>query len=203
MAYPTEEGFYWAKRNNADGDYFGWEVVEVWEQGIGSDEQFAVAVPGFSTLHYLDDFDWGPRVPPMGGGAPYERSAMIRALIDDCHNASIEAGWYHDPVTGELLERNIPEMMCLIHSEISEAMEAYRKDLMDDKLPDFHGTIVELVDSLIRHFDLLGYLRRRLADEYSSHELDSGAAFVAKREFNDSRADHKPENRAKPGGKKF
>ena len=41
--------------------------------------------------------------------------------------------WYHDPLTGELLFLNHGERFALIHSEISEAMEAHRKDLMDDK----------------------------------------------------------------------
>jgi hypothetical protein len=35
------------------------------------------------------------------------------------------------PRTGESLlgKKNIPELLCLIHSEISEAMEGYRNDV--------------------------------------------------------------------------
>ena len=114
----------------------------------------------------------------------------IDALSKFCHGANKQ--WWHDPATGEPLERNVPEMLMLIVSEISEAMEAHRKDLMDDKLPDRRGIEVELADALIRIFDLGAGLG-----------LDLGGAFADKMEYNRHRADHKPENRLKPGGKKY
>ena len=43
--------------------------------------------------------------------------------------------WWLDLKTGAPLDRNIPEMLMLIVSEIAEAMEGHRKDLIDDKLP--------------------------------------------------------------------
>src|SRR5271157_249593 len=64
--------------------------------------------------------------------------------------------WYHSPSTGELLFLNHGERFALIHSEISEAMESHRKDLMDDKLPHRKGVEVELADALIRIFDYAG-----------------------------------------------
>lgn len=60
--------------------------------------------------------------------------------------------WWHDE-DGIALHRNRGEMICLIHSEISEAMEGERKNLMDDKLPHRKMAEVELADALIRLFD--------------------------------------------------
>lgn len=105
--------------------------------------------------------------------------------------ASVNAGWYTNPETGELKKRNVPEMLCLIHSEISEAMEGYRKGLMDDKLPHRSMIEVELADALIRIGDLAGYLN-----------LDLDGAVREKMDYNATREDHKLEAR-KNGGKKF
>ena len=116
----------------------------------------------------------------------------FRLATTDSHLASKDAGWYHDAKTKKPLERNVPEMLCLIHSEISEAMEGYRKSLQDDKLPHRKMVEVELADAMIRIFDLAGYLN-----------LDLGGAYVEKRQYNEKRADHKLENRGKPGGKAF
>ena len=49
--------------------------------------------------------------------------------------------WYRDPLTGERLFLNKGERFALIHSEITEAFEGERKDLMDDHLT--HRRMVE------------------------------------------------------------
>ncbi|HSH42545.1 MAG TPA: hypothetical protein VK973_10530 [Arenicellales bacterium] len=116
----------------------------------------------------------------------------IAAAVGICHGASLSGGWWHDVETGEPLERNKGELLCLIHSEISEAMEAERKGLMDDKLPHRPGAEVELADALIRICDYAG-----------GFGYDLAGAVAEKLEYNANRADHKPENRAKAGGKKF
>lgn len=112
----------------------------------------------------------------------------IHELQETAHSRSINAGWWDTPGTKE----TVAAKLCLIHSEISEAMEGYRRDLMDDKLPYRKMIEVELADAVIRIGDLAGYLG-----------LDLEGAIIEKMEFNLSRADHKPENRAKFGGKKF
>ncbi|MDL2342525.1 MAG: hypothetical protein QFB87_05630 [Patescibacteria group bacterium] len=82
--------------------------------------------------------------------------------------------------------------LCLIHSEISEAMEGDRKNKMDDHLPHRPAREVELADALIRICDLGG-----------AYNLDLGGAVIEKMEYNAKRADHKPESRAAEGGKAY
>lgn len=64
-----------------------------------------------------------------------------------------DAGWYRDPKTGEKIKRNFGEVVALMHSELSEALEADRKSLMDDKLPHRDGREVEFADLAIRELD--------------------------------------------------
>jgi len=119
-------------------------------------------------------------------------SKNVNNLRDICYKASFDAGWHTNLETGELLERNKAEMLCLIHSEISEAMEGERKGLMDDHLPNRQMAEVELADAVIRIMDYAG-----------RWGYDIGGALVAKMDYNKNRKDHKLENRIKDGGKKF
>lgn len=48
------------------------------------------------------------------------------------------------------------EIMALIQSEASEALEGLRKNLMDDHLPEYKMVEVELADVLIRLLDFVG-----------------------------------------------
>lgn len=112
----------------------------------------------------------------------------MNTFIAEAHTNSKEAGWWDQPDTVE----TVPAKLCLIHSEVSEAMEGARKDLMDDKLPHRKMVEVELADAMIRIADLAGHL-----------DLDLAGAIVEKMEFNKNRSDHKRENRQAEGGKKF
>lgn len=116
----------------------------------------------------------------------------LNNLAEVVHRLNNHAGWWHDIETGDPLERNVGELICLMHSELSEAMEADRKNLMDDKLPHRKGLEVEFADLIIRVLDVAG-----------ASGMDIGGALVEKLEYNLSRADHKPENRIKEGGKKY
>jgi NTP pyrophosphatase (non-canonical NTP hydrolase) len=115
---------------------------------------------------------------------------VLNDLARDCHAANQH--WWHDPATGERLERNKGEMLMLIVSEISEAMEGERKSLMDDKLPHRKMAEVEFADALIRMFDYAG-----------AYGFDLDGAVAEKRAFNAQRADHKPEARLAANGKKW
>lgn len=118
----------------------------------------------------------------------------VQNLVDVCHGLAADSGWWTDLKTGDdlRLANNVPEKLCLIHSEISEAMEGHRKNLMDDKLPHRPMIEVELADALIRVCDLAGAKR-----------YDVAGALVEKLAYNAQRADHKIENRVQDGGKAY
>lgn len=106
-------------------------------------------------------------------------------LVDVCHDNAVEAGW-HDQ------QREPGTWLALIHSEVSEALEGERKGLMDDHLPHRKMAEVELADVVIR-----------VADYCGLKGYDLAGAVVEKLAYNKQRQDHKRENRAQEGGKKF
>lgn len=73
---------------------------------------------------------------------------------------------------------NVPQSLCLIHSEVSEALEVHRKDphAMDEKIPQHEAMSVELADAVIRCMDLAEAL-----------DLDLAGAIVAKVAYNATR----------------
>lgn len=116
----------------------------------------------------------------------------IDVLVRACHGRAWNAGWWHDMKTGEFSPRGHGDLCSLIHSEVSEAYEGYRKNLMDDKLTNRKMFPVEIGDVIIRCFDAIG-----------GRYPDDAPAILEKMLFNDQRADHKIENRLKEGGKKL
>jgi NTP pyrophosphatase (non-canonical NTP hydrolase) len=117
---------------------------------------------------------------------------FINQMCKEIHAAQVAAGWWTNLETGEPIRRNVGELLMLIVSEIAEAMEGYRKNLMDDKLPSRPQIEVELADAIIRIADLAGHLK-----------LDLGGALVDKLAYNRQREDHKIEVRKQAHGKKF
>jgi NTP pyrophosphatase (non-canonical NTP hydrolase) len=111
-------------------------------------------------------------------------------LVDACHGAAAAAGWWKPGDTANPLM--FSSKLCLIHSEVSEAMEGDRKNLMDDKLPHRQMRVVELADALIRICDLAG-----------AYGMDLGGAVAEKMAFNAIRPDHKLEARKADGGKAY
>jgi len=102
------------------------------------------------------------------------------------------ARWWRDLNTGKPIDRNIGELLMLMVSELAEAMEGHRKNLMDDKLPHRKMFEVELADLVIRVLDTAVHYAPALE-----------SAIIEKLAYNRIREDHKEENRRLPNGKKY
>ncbi|MDP2904794.1 MAG: MazG nucleotide pyrophosphohydrolase domain-containing protein [Candidatus Omnitrophota bacterium] len=88
---------------------------------------------------------------------------MINDFIRECHSIAREKGWWQE-------ERNDGELIALIHSELSEALEAMRNQGRKDDVAE------ELADCCIRIFDYCG-----------AREIDLEKALLKKMEYNKTR----------------
>ena len=86
----------------------------------------------------------------------------IKALQKELHQNALDHGWWEDV-------RPIPEILCLIHSEVSEALEAYRDD-------DMENFAEELADVAIR-----------VLDAAEGYEIDLESEILKKHEINKTR----------------
>ena len=78
----------------------------------------------------------------------------MRAIQSDIHECAIEKGWYDGST-----ERNAAELIALMHSELSEALEAFRTGNPPDKhCPQFTNAEVEFADCIIRILDASEHL---------------------------------------------
>lgn len=103
----------------------------------------------------------------------------FRSMAAAVHNNAVVHGWWDT-------ERNDGEMIALMHSELSEALEYIRRgNPNDDHCPEFNGAVVEFADVIIRIMDTCHAKGWPLAE-----------AIVAKHEKNVSRP-------YKHGGKAF
>lgn len=135
----------------------------------------------------------------------------FNALAKEAHDTAVKKKWWDFPDDYELIcaliddhviddpekdrqnalirtrfDRNDAELIALMHSELSEALEALRQgNPPDDKIPEFSGVEAELADCVIRILDFAAARNMRI-----------GEAIVAKMEMNKGR-----ENRH--GGKSF
>jgi hypothetical protein len=114
-----------------------------------------------------------------------EEIAALASIQEKIKAVNVEVGWYDKP-------RAFGEGIALIHSEVSEALEGHRKGLNDDHLPSRPMAEVEFADAIIR-----------ILDEASRQGYDVAGALAEKFAYNQTRADHKRENREKEGGKKY
>jgi NTP pyrophosphatase (non-canonical NTP hydrolase) len=87
----------------------------------------------------------------------------IRDFIDVCHGIAKEKGWWDS-------ERNDGELIALMHSELSEALEAMRQHAQMEDIAE------ELADCCIRIFDYCG-----------ARNIDLEKTLLKKIEFNKTR----------------
>lgn len=100
--------------------------------------------------------------------------------------------WEIDIHTGEPIEPDFPEMLMLTVSELSEALEGFRKDIPDTHLPHRSMMGAELADAAIRIF----HIAKRFG-------IDLGPIIVEKSLYNVTRPDHQYEARIAKHGKKI
>jgi len=94
----------------------------------------------------------------------------ISEIQEKVHRTAVEHGWWEEP-------RSVGEVLMLMVTELSEAMEAYREGNPEsDKIPGFSKLEEELADVIIRVLDFAG-----------SEGLDIEGALLAKMTYNETR----------------
>ena len=92
-----------------------------------------------------------------------KRIWLINEFIKECHSIAKEKGWWTQ-------ERNDGELIALMHSELSEALEAMRNHGSKDAIAE------ELADCCIRIFDYCG-----------ARDIDLENTLLKKIEYNKTR----------------
>lgn len=81
----------------------------------------------------------------------------LDVFAEYCYQKAKEKGWWDE-------DRNDGEMIALMHSELSEALEGLRKPQQSEKLPNYTLVEEEMADVMIRIFDFCGARGIRLGD---------------------------------------
>lgn len=105
----------------------------------------------------------------------------LNELAKEIHQENI--AWWQDPSTGKPISRNKGELLMMVITELAEAVEGIRKNLMDDKLPHRKMEEVEMADAKIRLLDFAGGFRLKLYEyQWTSEDIfnrpDNKAEFI-------------------------
>ena len=102
------------------------------------------------------------------------KDLTISEIVTEAHGTAVDKGWWP-----ESAPTNVAEKIALMHSELSEALEAYRSNRMEPSVGPCgkpEGVASELADVIIRIADFCGHYR-----------VDLSAAIAEKMEYNKTR----------------